>query len=113
VEQGGSNQGCDGACELTVAARESSPEQSGREALVRGFRRGGGQSEEEFEEKLTKVVVDLERATRWGHDGGRLPWSKATNGGDPWRSSGRGKRAKWNPCSLSVLTNPKRELETQ
>jgi hypothetical protein len=48
--------------------------------------------------------------TRWGHDGVGLPCSKATDGADPWRSSGQGKRAKQNPCSLPVLTNPNGEL---
>jgi hypothetical protein len=109
VARGRSNEGCGGACELTAAAPESSPEQSGREAVVRGFQRGGGQSEEELEGKLTNVVAELGRATRWGHGGGRLSCSKATDGGDPWMSLGRGKRAKQNPCSLPVLTNPKGE----
>jgi hypothetical protein len=64
VARGGSGQGCGGACELTVATLESSPERSGREAPVRGFRWGGGQSEEELEGKLNKVVTELGRATR-------------------------------------------------
>jgi hypothetical protein len=63
VARGGSGQGCGDACELTAATLESSPEQSRREAPVRGFRRGG-QSEEELEGKLNKVVTELERATR-------------------------------------------------
>jgi hypothetical protein len=96
-----------------MAPPESSSKRTGREALVRGFQRGGSQSEEELEGKLTKVVAELGRVTRWGHDSGRLPCSKATGGGDPWRPSDRGKRAKQNPCSLPVLTNPKGELGTQ
>jgi hypothetical protein len=112
VAQGGSDQGCGGTRVLTAAAPETSPERSGREALVRGFQWGGGQSEEELEGKLIKVVAELGRATRWGNDGGRLPYSKATGGGDPWRSSSRGRRAKWNCCSLTLLTNPKGERGT-
>jgi hypothetical protein len=50
VAQGGSDQGYGDARQLTAAALESSPKQSGREALVHGFRREGGQNEEELEE---------------------------------------------------------------
>jgi hypothetical protein len=78
---------------------------------VCNFRWGGGQCEDELEGKITKVVAELEMAARWGHDGGRLPCSMATGGGNPWRSSGQGKRPKRNTCSLPVLTNSKGELE--
>jgi hypothetical protein len=63
VARGGSDQGCGGARELMAVALESSPEQSAREALVCGFRQGGGQREEELEGKLTKVVAELRRVT--------------------------------------------------
>jgi hypothetical protein len=59
VARGGSSQGCGDTREVRAAALESSLEQSGREALVHGFWWGGGQSEEELEGKLTKVVVEL------------------------------------------------------
>jgi hypothetical protein len=61
VAWGGSAQVCGSARDLTVATTESSPKQSGKEALVHDFRRAGGQSEEELEGKLTKVVAELGR----------------------------------------------------
>jgi hypothetical protein len=47
-----------------AVAPESSLEQSGRDAPMCGLRCGGGQSEEELEGKLTKVVAEFGRVTR-------------------------------------------------
>jgi hypothetical protein len=64
VARGGFGQGYGDVCELMVAAPESSMERSGREAPMRDFWWGGGQSEEDLEGKLTKVVAELGRASR-------------------------------------------------